>query len=59
MFYCNVNESEHGKSHVTTESIRIELIAGGLSREQTRYIMSKIDVNANFKVRFVLRLALM
>lgn len=49
MFYCNTN-AEHGKNHVTAESVRIDLIAGGLNREQERYVMSKLKVNDDCEV---------
>ncbi|XP_072051146.1 uncharacterized protein [Amphiura filiformis] len=52
MFYCNINASEHGANHVSAESIRIELLAGGLNREQERYVMSRMNVNENSEISF-------
>ncbi|XP_038068901.1 trichohyalin-like [Patiria miniata] len=51
IFYCNVN-SERSDNHITAESLRIELMAGGLNREQERYIMSKMNPNEYGEISF-------
>ncbi|XP_022107844.1 LOW QUALITY PROTEIN: uncharacterized protein LOC110988534 [Acanthaster planci] len=51
IFYCNVN-SERSENHITAESLRIELMAGGLNREQERYIMSKMNPNEYGEISF-------
>ena len=50
IFYCNVN-SERSVNHITSESLQIELIAGGLSPDQERYIMSKMNPDEYGEVR--------
>lgn len=44
MFYCNV-PGDRDPNYIKAESLRIELIAGGLSWEQQDYIMDKMAVN--------------
>ncbi|XP_033647998.1 uncharacterized protein LOC117307368 [Asterias rubens] len=51
IFYCNVN-SERSVNHITSESLQIELIAGGLSPDQERYIMSKMNPDEYGEISF-------
>ncbi|XP_070572862.1 trichohyalin-like [Ptychodera flava] len=52
MFYCNVN-SDRSPNFITAESLRIELIAGGLNRAQEEYIMSKMKPNEFREINFI------
>ncbi|XP_074645814.1 uncharacterized protein LOC141902071 [Tubulanus polymorphus] len=47
MFYCN-QSSDRDANFITSESLRIELMAGGLSWKQQEYIMDKMQPN-NFR----------
>ncbi len=50
MFYCNVR-GDRDANYVKAESLRIELIAGGLSWDQQEYIMDRMKVNQWREVR--------
>ena len=50
MFYCNA-ESDRDANFIKAESLRIELIAGGLNWKQQEYIMDRLQPNAFFEVR--------
>ncbi|XP_078594974.1 uncharacterized protein LOC144872557 isoform X2 [Branchiostoma floridae x Branchiostoma japonicum] len=52
MFYCNVN-SDRSANYIKADSLRIELIAGGLNRYQEEYIMSRIQINEYREVSFL------
>ena len=52
MFYCNA-ESDRDANFIKAESLRIELIAGGLNWKQQEYIMDRLQPNAFFEVRIV------
>lgn len=49
MFYCNA-ESDRDANFIKAESLRIELIAGGLNWKQQDYIMERLQPNAFFEV---------
>lgn len=49
MFYCNV-ESERDNNFIKAESLRIELIAGGLNWKQQEFIMERLQPNSFFEV---------
>ena len=44
MFYWNTC-SDRSKNYIKATALRIELIAGGLSRVQEDYVMEKIEQN--------------
>lgn len=44
MFYCNA-ESERDANFIKSESLQIELIAGGLNWKQQSYIMERLKPN--------------
>ena len=44
MFYHNT-ESDRSSNFITSESLKIELIAGGLNWKQQQYIMEKMEPN--------------
>ncbi|CAG2254687.1 unnamed protein product [Mytilus edulis] len=52
MFYCNV-ESERDNNFIKAESLRIELIAGGLNWKQQEFIMERLQPNSFFEVSFL------
>lgn len=45
MFYCNV-ESDRNVNFIKADSLRIELIAGGLNWKQQEYIMVRLQPNS-------------
>lgn len=53
MFYCNT-ESDRDSNFIKAESLRIELIAGGLNWKQQEFIMDRLQPNAFFEVRTIL-----
>lgn len=44
MFYHNT-QSDRDSNFITSESLKIELIAGGLNMKQQAYIMEKMEPN--------------
>ncbi|XP_071961560.1 uncharacterized protein [Antedon mediterranea] len=52
MFYCNVN-SERSDNHITSESLQIELRAGGLNRAQEQYVMKLMKPNEYSDISFI------
>lgn len=52
MFYCNV-ESERDNNFIKADSLRIELIAGGLNWKQQEFIMERLQPNAFFEVLYI------
>ena len=58
MFYCNA-ESDRDPNFIKAESLRIELIAGGLNWKQQDFIMDRLQPNAfmevSFRTRFIIK----
>lgn len=52
MFYWNTC-SDRSKNYIKATALRIELIAGGLSRVQEDYVMEKIEQNIYREVSFI------
>lgn len=52
MFYCNA-ESDRDANFIKAESLRIELIAGGLNWKQQEFIMERLQPNAFFEISFL------
>jgi len=52
MFYCNT-ESDRDSNFIKAESLRIELIAGGLNWKQQDFIMDRLQPNSFLEVRTV------
>ena len=52
MFYTNT-ESDRDANFITSESLKIELIAGGLNWKQQKYIMEKMEPNDFGDVSFL------
>lgn len=50
MFYCNVS-SDRDANFIKADSLRIELIAGGLNWKQQEYIMDRLQPNHFNEVR--------
>lgn len=44
MFYCNI-ESDRDINFIKAESLKIELIAGGLNWKQQEHVMSRLKPN--------------
>ena len=44
MFYCNVR-GDRDPNYIKADSLRIELIAGGLNWQQQDYVMDKMQPN--------------
>jgi len=42
MFYCNVS-SDRDPNYIQVDSLRIDLMAGGLNWKQQEYIMGKLN----------------
>ena len=42
MFYCNLS-SDHDPNYIQMDSLRIDLMAGGLNWKQQEYIISKLN----------------
>lgn len=57
MFYCNV-ESSRDNNFIKADSLRIELIAGGLNWKQQEFIMDRLQPNSFFEVCLQLALIL-
>jgi hypothetical protein len=53
MFYTNT-ESDRDANFITSESLKIELIAGGLNWKQQQYIMEKMEPNDFGDVRILM-----
>ncbi len=51
MFYCN-QEGDRDPNYIKAESLKIELIAGGLSWPQQDYVMEKMKPNEWREVGF-------
>ena len=49
MFYCNA-ESDRDANFIKCESLKIELIAGGLNWKQQNFIMDRLQPNAFLEV---------
>lgn len=52
MFYCNA-ESERDANFIKSESLQIELIAGGLNWKQQNYIMERLKPNIMSEISFL------
>ncbi|XP_046353247.1 uncharacterized protein LOC124133066 isoform X5 [Haliotis rufescens] len=52
MFYCNVN-SDRDSNFIKADSLRIELIAGGLNWKQQQYIMERLQPNYFNEISFL------
>ncbi|KAK3580637.1 hypothetical protein CHS0354_013399 [Potamilus streckersoni] len=52
MFYCNA-ESDRDANFIKAESLRIELIAGGLNWKQQNFIMERLQPNAFMEISFL------
>lgn len=52
MFYCNA-ESDRDANFIKAESLRIELIAGGLNWKQQDFIMDRLQPNAFLEISFL------
>nr|XP_026696037.1 trichohyalin isoform X2 [Ciona intestinalis] len=52
MFYWNTS-SDRSSNYIKVTSLRIELIAGGLSRAQEDYVINKIEPNPYREVSFI------
>lgn len=52
MFYCNV-ESYRDSNFIKAESLRIELIAGGLNWRQQEYVMDRLQPNIYMEISFL------
>ncbi|XP_046563193.1 uncharacterized protein LOC124272090 isoform X4 [Haliotis rubra] len=52
MFYCNVN-SDRNSNFIKADSLRIELIAGGLNWKQQQYIMERLQPNYFNEISFL------
>lgn len=52
MFYWNVG-SDRSQNFIKAASLRVELIAGGLSREQEDFVMEKVEQNEYREVSFL------
>lgn len=50
MFYCNVS-SDRDSNFIKADSLKIELIAGGLNWKQQQYIMQRLQPNFFNEVR--------
>ena len=49
MFYHNI-QSGLDPNYISADSLKIELIAGGLSWLQQQYVMEKMEININNEV---------
>lgn len=52
MFYCNA-ESDRDANFIKAESLRIELIAGGLNWKQQDFILDRLQPNAFLEISFL------
>uniref|UniRef100_H2Y9S6 Uncharacterized protein n=1 Tax=Ciona savignyi TaxID=51511 RepID=H2Y9S6_CIOSA len=52
MFYWNTS-SDRSSNYIKVTSLRIELIAGGLNRDQEEYVIAKIEPNRFREVSFI------
>ncbi|XP_060590079.1 uncharacterized protein LOC132745239 isoform X2 [Ruditapes philippinarum] len=52
MFYCNA-ESDRDANFIKCESLKIELIAGGLNWKQQNFIMDRLQPNAFLEISFL------
>lgn len=53
MFYCNTG-SDRDTNYIKSESLRIELIAGGLNWKQQEFIMERLQPNLFMEVCAIL-----
>ena len=51
MFYCNI-ESDRDNNFIKAESLRIELIAGGLNWKQQEFVMDRLQPNHFMEVLY-------
>lgn len=52
MFYWNIS-SDRSPNHIKASSLRVELIAGGVSRDQEDQVMARIETNVYREVSFL------
>lgn len=52
MFYCNVS-SDRDPNYIKAESLRIELMAGGINWQQQEFIMKKLEPNEFLEISFI------
>ncbi|KAK6175190.1 hypothetical protein SNE40_013705 [Patella caerulea] len=52
MFYCNAN-SDRDPNYIKCESLRIELMAGGLNWKQQQFIMDRLQPNGYNEISFL------
>ncbi|XP_070192116.1 uncharacterized protein [Littorina saxatilis] len=53
MFYCNVNSDRRDVNYIKADSLRIELIAGGLNWKQQQHIMERLKPNYFNEISFL------
>lgn len=52
MFYCNT-QGDRNSNYIRADSLRIELMAGGLDWEQQNYVMDKMNPNEWKEISFI------